>query len=131
VIIVDTSALIAVTNHEPERQKFLGIIAATDRCFISAVTLLEVRIVTFGRFGADGLNRLTLWLATFSPEIVPFDSQQSDAAILAFKTFGKGVHSKAKLNFGDCASYALAKSRDLPLLFKGDDFAATDIKAAV
>ena len=71
------------------------------------------------------------WLATFNPEIVAFDEVQASAAFVAFKTYGKGIHSKAKLNFGDCASYALAKSQNLPLLFKGDDFAATDIMAAV
>jgi ribonuclease VapC len=74
---------------------------------------------------------LEAWLATFNPKIVAFDESQADVAFAAFNTFGKGIHPKAKLNFGDCASYALAKSQNVPLLFKGDDFAATDIVAAV
>lgn len=131
MIVVDTSALIAITNHEPERQRLLEVIAGADLCLISALSLFETRIVTFGRFGPAGADRLAEWLATFNPEIVAFDEVQTDAAFTAFKTYGKGVHAKAKLNFGDCASYALAKTRDLPLLYKGDDFAATDIGAAV
>ncbi len=131
MIAIDTSALIAVTNHEPERQRFLEHIASADRCLISAVTLLEVRIVTFGRYGAAGADRLAEWLDSFLPEVVAFDRAHADAAFAAFKTYGKGIHPKARLNFGDCVSYALAKSRNVPLLFKGDDFAATDIVAAV
>ena len=130
MIVLDTSALIAITNHEPERRRFLEIIAAADRCLISAVTLLEMRIVTFGRFGAGGIDQLAEWLATFDPEIVTFDADLSDAAFGAFRVYGKGIHPQARLNFGDCASYGLAKARDLPLLYKGDDFAATDIKPA-
>ena len=131
MIAVDTSALIAIINHESERQRFLAIIAGADLCLISAVTLLETRMVTFGRFGGAGIDRLAEWLATFNPAIVTFDEVQTDAALAAFTIYGKGIHSKAKLNFGDCASYALAKTRSLPLLYKGDDFAATDIGAAV
>ncbi len=131
MIVLDTSALIAVTNHEHERQKFLETIARADRCLISAVTLLETRMVTFGRFGVAGVDRLTLWLATLNPDIVAFDEAQSAAAFAAVRTYGKGMNSTAKLNFGDCTSYALAKVRNLPLLFKGDDFGATDIVAAV
>lgn len=129
MIAVDTSAMIAIINHEPERQKFLELIAGTDRCLISAVTLLETRIVTFGRFGTAGTDRLSEWLTTFSPSIVAFDSIQSNAAFEAFEIYGKGIPARARLNFGDCASYALAKTHALPLLFKGDDFAATDIVA--
>ena len=87
-------------------------------------------MVTFGLFHADGIARLSNWLQLFTPEIVPFDHVQAAAAFAAFQTYGKGIHSKARLNFGDCASYALAKTRNLPLLFKGGDFAATAIVAA-
>ena len=130
MIALDTSALIAITNHEPERQRYLEIIAAADRCVMSSVTFFETRMVTFGRFGTAGVDRLADWLATFDPEIVPFDLSQSDAAFAAFKFYGKGINPSARLNLGDCAAYALAKSRNLPLLFKGTDFAATDIVAA-
>ena len=120
-----------VCHSDRHWRRYLEAIANADRCLISAVTLLETRMVTFGRFGAAGADRLAAWLATFAPEIVAFDEAQTDAAFAAFATYGKGVHAKAKLNFGDCAAYALAKSQNLPLLFKGDDFAATDIVAAV
>lgn len=127
MIVLDTSALIAVTNHEPERPKFLSTIADADRCLISAVTLFETRIVTLARFGTAGTDQLTQWLQSFAPEVVAFDERQADVASIAFRTYGRGMQSAAKLNFGDCASYALAKTRGLPLLFKGDDFAITDI----
>jgi ribonuclease VapC len=130
MIVIDSSALIAVILFEPERQRFLDIIAEVGNCAVSAVTILETRIVTYSRLGAAGVDRLESWLVSFAPEIAPFDEQQSAIAFQAFKTYGKGIHSTARLNFGDCASYALAKSRNLPLLFKGNDFAATDIQLA-
>lgn len=130
MIVIDTSALIAVTNHEPERLQFLSIIAAADRCVISAVTLLETRIVTLARFGNAGTDQLAEWLASFAPDIVAFDQQQADVALMAYRSYGRGMQSGARLNFGDCASYALARVRNLPLLYKGDDFAATDIRSA-
>ena len=95
------------------------------------MTLLEARLVTFDRFGSAGVDQLALWLASFSPEIVAFDEGQADTAFKAFQSYGKGVHPKAKLNMGDCASYALAKSQNAPLLFKGLDFAATDLVPAL
>jgi len=131
VIVIDTSALIAVTNHEPERQAFLDAISQADRCLMSAVTLLETRMVVWGRFGIAGVDRLKEWLEAFDPEIVAFDASQADAAFTAFTVYGKGVSSTARLNFGDCAAYALAKTRNLPLLYKGKDFAATDLVAAI
>jgi ribonuclease VapC len=131
VIVIDTSAVVAVINHESERPVFLAIIAATDQCLISTVTMLENRIVTFTRFSVAGIARLEQWLGSFAPLIVAFDENQTDLAFVAFKTYGKGTHARAKLNFGDCASYALAKSRNLPHSFKGNDFSATDIQTAV
>ena len=130
MIALDTSALVAVMKLEPERSRYLEAISASDLCLISSVTLLEVHLVTFGLFGSAGVDRLDQWLATFRLEVVPFDEILAAAAFAAFKIYGKGVHSKARLNICDCASYALAKTRGLPLLFKGDDFAATDIVAA-
>lgn len=130
MIVLDTSALIAVVNHEPERELFLEIIATSDQCLISALTILETSMVTLSRFGPIGLERLAEWLSSFAPEIAPFDEAQAQAALQAFRKYGKGVDPKARLNLGDCAAYALAKTRDAPLLFKGNDFSATDIHAA-
>ena len=98
---------------------------------MSAVSLLEIRMVTFGRFGTVGLDRLSALFETMNLEIMPFGEAQANAAFAAFVIYGKGVHAKARLNMGDCASYALAKSLNAPLLFKGEDFAATDVVPAV
>jgi ribonuclease VapC len=89
VIAVDTSALVAITNHERERAKFLEVIAVADRCLISAVTLFELRMVTFGRFGAIGSDHLEAWLAGLNPDIVAFDAIQADAAFAAFRAYGR------------------------------------------
>lgn len=129
MIALDSSALVAIVNREPERVAILSAIEAADGCCLSALTLLEVRMVIRGRFGHNGLNDLNALLAEIAPQVVSFDVEQVDAAFSAFERYGKGMAAGAKLNLGDCASYALAKSRDIPLLFKGDDFSATDIVA--
>ncbi len=130
MIAVDTSALIAITNHEPERSAFLGVLAAEERRMISAVTLRETRMVIFARCRQAGIDRFDEWGDVMPLEVVPFDANQAAAAFAAFATYGKGLHTSAKLNFGDCASYALAKTLDIPLLYKGDDFKHTDLRAA-
>ena len=130
MIVVDTSALIAVLRHEAETESFLRIIAQAPRCLLSAVSHLETAIVLAGRAGNQtawrGFDKL-LQKAAF--QIVPHDVDLAHAARQAFLSFGKGRHPAA-LNFSDCASYALAKTRGLPLLFKGGDFSATDIVSA-
>ena len=131
MIAIDTSALVAIMNDEPERDSFLRIINDADSILLSTVSLLETRLVAFGRLIVASVERVNNLLAIISSELVPFDLTQSEAAFAAFMADGKGVNSKARLNFGDCASYALAKTRGVPLLFKGNDFAATDIPAAV
>lgn len=130
MIVIDTSALLAITNHEPERLRFLELLADADRRMISSVTLLEARIVLHSRFGRAGIDRLNEWLDAMRPEIVAFDLGQAETAFQAFAAFGKGVHARARLNICDCIVYALAKDLNAPLLFKGDDFAATDIRSA-
>jgi ribonuclease VapC len=130
VIVIDTSALVAVLRREPEADAFLRIIADADRCLVSAVTCTEASLVLAGRTGNQtcwqGLDAL---LVRAGMEVVPHDADLAEIARNAFLRFGKGRH-RAALNFGDCATYALAKARDLPLLFKGDDFTATDLVAA-
>jgi ribonuclease VapC len=130
LIAIDTSALIAVINHEPERMRFLAILASEDRRLISAVNLLETRIVTHARFGPAGIARLDAWFDAMSLDVIAFDSGQAGAAFSAFTRYGKGVNPQARLNFCDCVAYALAKTSDAPLLFKGDDFLATDVRPA-
>jgi ribonuclease VapC len=126
LIVLDTSALVAITNHEPERARFLEILAGEDRCLISAVTLFETRMVIQGRFDRAGLDRFAEWMELVPLEVIPFDADQVDAAFAAFVKYGKGI-SPARLNLCDCVAYALAKGMNAPLLFKGNDFTATDV----
>jgi len=127
VIVVDSSALIAILRREPEADAFLEIIASTDRCFLSAVSLLETSTVLAGRSG-DASSWTELEQAGM--EVVPHDAALTETARAAFLRYGKGCDG-AGLNLGDCAAYALAAGRDLPLLFKGNDFVRTDIEVAV
>ncbi len=129
-MVVDTSAVIAVLTGEPERRAFMEAIERANQCLISAASFVEASIVIECSRGYDGLRDLDLFIATAGIEIVPVDSEQAYLAREAFRRYGKGRHP-AGLNYGDCFSYALAKARELPLLFKGRDFPATDISAAV
>lgn len=130
MIVVDTSALIAILFREPEHQQFLTLLDGVERRLLSAVTYYEAGIVMRGRAGAGGLDDLNDLIQALSAEIVPFDHVQAAAALAAYARYGKGIDPKARLNLGDCASYALAKGLNAPLLFKGTDFAATDIIVA-
>lgn len=130
MIVVDTSALFAILTGEPERDRLVEAIATSDRCFLSAATHVEIGIVISSRYGPAGQHYLYTFLSRADIETHPVDAQQAETAITAYRRFGKGVHP-AGLNFGDCFSYALARTLDVPLLFKGDDFSQTDIKRAV
>ncbi len=130
MIVVDTSALIAVFEDEPERQQFSSIIANADRRLVSTVTLLEAGMVARGRRGGAGLTAMQAIIEQAEIEVVPFDSGHLALALDAFEHYGKGLNPAARLNLGDCCSYALAKSLAAPLLFKGNDFVHTDIVAA-
>jgi ribonuclease VapC len=131
MIAVDTSALIAMLLNEPERDAFIRFIAQNQPAHLSAVSLQEAGMVMRSRRGEDGVKDLLDLLTTLRLLIVPYDELQARTAIDAFGRYGKGLGTSAKLNMGDCASNALAKTRNLPLLFKGEDFKATDIVAAV
>lgn len=131
MIVIDSSALIAILRREPEADSLLKIIAAAKGCLLSAVSLLETSMVLAGRTGdASAWAGLDALIARAGMQVVPHDVELAADARAAFLRYGKGRHSAA-LNLGDCASYALAKSRGLRLLFKGDDFPATDLVAAV
>lgn len=131
MIVVDTSALLAILNNEPERDHCLDILANDDRPMLSAVTLYETMLVVGARRGRDNLGDLASILATIEAEIVPFDADQARASQAVYMRYGKGIHPAASLNLCDCVAYALAKQLGVPLLFKGADFKATDIVAAV
>jgi ribonuclease VapC len=96
----------------------------------SAVTVYETGIVLGRRRGWEIVAELNALVDLLGIEIVPFSAAQIMAALDAYSRYGKGIDPKARLNLGDCAAYALAKSMNAPLLFKGEDFAATDVQAA-
>jgi len=125
-VIVDTSALIAILLNEPEAATLAAAIESqvVRRC--SAVSLLEASIVIESRYGANGLSRLDQLVAEALIDIVPFTLRDARSARRAYRRYGKGLHP-AGLNFADCIAYALAIDSDKPLLFKGDDFAQTDV----
>jgi ribonuclease VapC len=123
---LDTSAVLAILLDEVERTEFVSLLEQAARRLISAMSVLETAMVLEGRKGAEAGAALDLFLQRASIETVAFDQEQLMMARTAFRRFGKGRHS-AGLNFGDCAAYALAQWSGEPLLFKGADFAATDV----
>ena len=130
MIVVDSSALIAIYFNEPERASFaLAVVSADDPC-IGAPSFLEASIVAETRHGEAGCRELDRIAANLGLQIVPFDASHIQGARDAFRRFGKGRH-RAGLNVGDCCAYALAMLLDVPLLFKGNDFALTDLKRAL
>lgn len=131
MIAVDTSAIVAIILGEPERAAFRRTIQEAGRVLISTAAVIETKMVVYGRRGpravvfVDDLFRLPVF------EIVPPGPAELEAAYAAFVAFGKGSGHPAALNFGDLFSYALAKTRGVPLLFKGNDFSETDIPLAL
>jgi ribonuclease VapC len=128
-MVIVTSALIAILSDEAERHEFIQLIAVAPVRLVSAATVLEAGMVMESRKGEHAGRELDLFLHRAGFAVVPVDGDQVEIARAAFRLYGKGRHS-AGLNFGDCFSYALARSRGEGLLFKGDDFARTDIATA-
>ncbi len=126
-MVVDTSALLAILQDEPERRGFNEALESADSRLISAATFVEVSIIIESRYGAEGVRDLDLLLERAGLELVPVDVEQARAARAAYSRFGKGRHP-AGLNLGDCFSYALARVLGEPLLFKGADFSQTDLR---
>jgi ribonuclease VapC len=128
-MVIDTSAIVAIALDEPDAAEIERRIADDPVRLISAATVLETTIVLETRLGDAGGREFDLWLLKIGAEIVPVDAEQTDAARRAWRHYGKGRHAAA-LNYGDCFSYALALTRGEPLLFKGEDFAKTDVNSA-
>lgn len=128
MIVVDSSALVAIVLGEPEAEEFL---AKVQRSFalLSAANLVEAALVVESRQGPDAARDLGLLVDGAIDEVVPVDRDLGEAAVAGWRRFGRGRHP-AGLNFGDCFSYALARLRSAPLLFKGNDFSQTDIADA-
>lgn len=128
MIAADTSALVAVVLGEPDAERFLAALRS-DPVTMSAVSLAEASIVVEARQGADAGRDLELLVAGVVDRLVEVDAAHARAAASAWRRFGKGRHP-AGLNFGDCFVYATASLANLPLLYKGDDFTQTDLRAA-
>ena len=131
MIVIDSSALVAILTGEPERDQFIEAVVSAERRHMSAVTHFEVRTVVLRKAGDAMLRELLQFLAVSQVLVHAFDGDQSEAAFAAYRRYGKGSGHKAQLNLCDCAAYALARSLDLPLLFKGDGFARTDVRSAL
>ncbi len=128
MIVSDTSALMALVMDEPEAPDIRHAIGEAEQTLISAATLIEFYIVAMGK-GDDVYARAQALIRELPIAVVPFDTEQAEIARRAYEQYGKGRGHPAQLNFGDTFSYALASSRGLPLLYKGGDFARTDIPA--
>jgi ribonuclease VapC len=129
-MVIDTSAVFAALTNESDAVVYRDAIKEADERFMSAVTVYETRIV-LGVRGDAQLREFELLLTRLPIEIVPFDADQSILAYAAYRRFGKGSRHPARLNLADCAAYALATHRRAALLFKGGDFAKTDVLPAL
>jgi ribonuclease VapC len=125
-MIIDSSALFAILLQEPGAERIAQVIALDPVRLMSAPTWLEISIGVFLRVGDEGLRSLDLLVAKYQIDVVAMTPKQAELARRAFKQYGKGIHP-ARLNFGDCIVYALAKDTGEPLLFKGEDFSKTDV----
>jgi ribonuclease VapC len=128
-MVVDTSAILAVIFEEPDADFFLHKLAKARSRQTSVVSYVEASMLMISRRGADAESELDLMLQDAEINIVPVSLDQARLARTVFRIYGKRRHP-ASLNFGDCFSYALAKSTGEPLLFKGLDFAKTDVLPA-
>ena len=129
-MIVDSSALLAILFREPDAERYEAAILAAHPRRMSVANVMEASIVIESRGGAEAGRELDAYLEFAGIQAVPVSAAQLDAARSAWRRFGKGKHPAA-LNLGDCFAYALAEVNGEPLLYKGGDFARTDIAAAV
>ena len=131
-MIIDSSAIMAILLGEPEREAFLTVLTRAQTRIMSAGTWIELAaVMTRGQGRLLPIDDLDVLISTFSIRIVPVTEEQGRIGHQAYRRYGIGTGSPAKLNFGDCFAYALARETGEPLLFKGNDFAQTDIISAV
>jgi ribonuclease VapC len=126
-MVIDTSALVAILQGEPERDWMLLALTRAETRLVSAVTALEAGMVLEGRFGPEAGRDLELFLFEARVDVVPMDQRQAAAALRAWRKYGKGRH-RAALNLGDCCVYGLAKATGEAILYKGLDFGLTDLQ---
>lgn len=136
MIVIDTSAIVAIWKKEPYSEH-LETRLLQEPPFerrLSAATHVESGTVLAGTMlenPMEAVRRLNRWIDEYSIQIVPLDAHLAQVALGARIRYGRGFQSAAKLNFGDCFSYALAKTLNAPLLYVGDDFDRTDIRSAL
>jgi len=128
-MVIDTSALAAILLDEPDASVYASAMLNSPDCLFSAASLVEISMIAMRLLSPDPLTVLDDLIRSMDISIVAVDHEQAIFAREAFRRFGKGRH-KARLNFGDCFSYALAKQTGEPLLYKGNDFSETDIARA-
>ena len=129
-MVIDSSALLAIILAEPELNEFAGIVARCEVVRFSAASYVESSMVLTMRGHPERARVLDAYLERYEIQIEPVTLEQARLASVAFRSYGKGLH-KARLNYGDCFTYALAKAMREPLLFKGNDFSQTDLEPAV
>lgn len=129
-MVIDTSAAFAILAGEADGANLAARIAEDELPKMSTFSVLELRVAIARRFGLPDAARVDAFLRHGDVRIVPFDDQLASMASAAYMRFGKGLHP-ARLNLGDCVSYALAQSLDEPLLYKGNDFSKTDVRSAL
>ena len=129
MIVVQTSALVAIIQYETEHRIFARAVADANRRYLPASCYVEAVMVLGRRPQARSL--LERFLSDFDVKIFGSSPEQARVAADAFERYGRGSGHSARLNFGDCLSYAAARALDAPLLFKGEDFARTDVRSAL
>ncbi|MBX3566847.1 MAG: type II toxin-antitoxin system VapC family toxin [Rhizobiaceae bacterium] len=129
MIIVDTSALAAIFLDEPESARVQACMASSASAMIPISCIVEIAVLH--RFGERRFEWLDTVLSELKVKVVGLEAGTAQIAVQAARAYGKGSGHPAQLNFGDCLSYAVAKSRDLPLLYVGTDFSHTDIQSAL
>ncbi len=127
MIVIDTSALMAIALNEPQARDCERAIVTAGGAIVSAGTLSEILIVADGRGLADVMQQV---LTVVAADVIAVDGAMATKVAAAYRLWGKGNHP-ARLNLGDCFSYALARDRDRPLLFVGNDFSQTDIRSVL
>ena len=130
-MILDSSAVVAILNGEPEAERFSHLITHAPGVSIAAPTLLELFIVADSAREPRVRSAVDAVLSRIDARVVPFTAEHAALARGAYRDYGRGSGHPARLNFGDCITYAVAKATDEPLLYKGDDFRLTDIRSAL
>lgn len=129
-MVVDTSALVAILRREPDWTRYLEVVTRTVPLRMSAASWVELSLVILGQLPPGALGEVDALRRRLGLELMPFDDTQAAIAREALQRFGRGRHP-ARLNLGDSFAYALARHLNEPLLFTGDDFARTDVAAAL